>query len=261
LSAAAEVTVAGRRLEVVDRPGDPERSALVFLHEGLGSVGLWRTFPARVADVTGRRAVLYSRAGYGASDPADLPRPDRYMHDEALCVLPAVLEHLEVRRPLLVGHSDGASIALIHAGSGRPVEGLVLIAPHAFVEERSLQGIRAAREAYLGGDLRERLARHHTDVDNAFWGWNDVWLSEPFRRWNIEEYLPRVQAPVLVVQGDADEYGTERQVEAIVSWAGGPVSVCIVPGAGHGPHLEDPRTVLDAVTTWIAGLPASGGPS
>ena len=258
------VDVAGQRLEVAELPGSADQAPLVFLHEGLGCVALWRGFPARLADATGRRVVVYSRAGYGASDRAELPRQVDYMHREALQVLPAVLDALQVQRPILIGHSDGGSIALIHAGgSGRPVAGLVLLAPHVFVEERTLAGIRAARRAYLDGDLASRLARYHADVDHAFWGWNDIWLSPPFAHWNIESYLPSVSAPALVVQGFDDPYGSSAQVDAIVGASGAAVQTCLLHHCGHSPHLEQADDTTEVVLSWLSQLggPAADGPA
>lgn len=247
--------VAGRRLEVADLAGtEAAGPPLVLLHEGLGCVRLWRDWPQRLAAATGRRVIAYSRAGYGASDPVDLPRPLRYMHHEALAVLPPLLERLEVDRPVLVGHSDGASIALIHAGSaGRPVAGLVLLAPHVFVEERTLAGIRAARRAYLDDDLRPRLARYHDDVDNAFWGWNDAWLDPAFAAWNIEDVLARLPSPCLVVQGADDPYGTPAQIEAIRRGSGAGVESHLLAGCGHAPHAERPEETSALVLGWLAG--------
>jgi pimeloyl-ACP methyl ester carboxylesterase len=239
-------------IETLAIPGREDRAPLVFLHEGLGCVELWRSFPERLADATGRAAFVYSRAGYGQSGPASLPRSPAYMHDEALAVLPGVLDDADIERPVLIGHSDGASIALVHAAAaGRPVSGLVLMAPHVFVEERTLAGIRDARRSYLEGDLRARLARYHADVDNAFWGWNDVWLSDQFRDWNIERYLGAVTAPSLVIQGDDDPYGTLAQLDSIAAGSGGPVETRVFAGCGHAPHLEWPDTTLDVVTSWL----------
>lgn len=257
----AFIEAGGRRLEYrwIGPRGD-EAPTLVFLHEGLGSASLWRDFPDRLAAATGLGALVYSRAGYGRSNPADLPRPVRFMHDEAE-VLVEVLEQTGVRDPVLVGHSDGASIAIIYAGSGagpRP-RALVLEAPHVFTEPHGLASIAAIRETYRTTDLRERLARHHRHVDVAFRGWNDVWLDPDFRAWNIEAYLPRITAPMLVVQGEDDEYGTWAQVEAIQRGAGGPVEVLAVPACGHSPHREHPGLVLDAMARFVSlVLRASG---
>jgi len=216
----------------------PARSGgteLVFLHEGLGSVSAWRDVPAQIAETAGCAAFVYSRQGYGKSSPVAVPRPLTYMHDEA-AALPALLAEHGITRPILVGHSDGASIAIIAAGSGLEVKALVLIAPHVFVEDISVESIAKAADAYRTTDLRERLARHHADVDGAFWGWNRAWLDPAFRAWNLEAFLPRITAPTLVVQGAADEYGTLAQVEAIARQLAGPCEKLIVAGAGHAPH-------------------------
>ena len=242
--------VASVDLDTADQPGD--EPALVLLHEGLGSVELWRTVPDALHEATGRRVVAYSRAGYGRSGPAVLPRPVSYMHDEADVVLPALLDDLGIARPVLVGHSDGASIAVLHAGAGRPVAGLVLIAPHVVVEDVSVASIAAAREAYATTDLRDRLARYHDDVDATFRGWNDVWLSPAFRSWDITDRLAAIAAPVLVVQGADDPYGTTRQVDLIAAGLGGPCDVLLLPGVGHAPHLEAPAEVLAAITAFLA---------
>jgi pimeloyl-ACP methyl ester carboxylesterase len=220
----------------------------VFLHEGLGSAGLWRDFPGRVAEAVGRPTTLvYSRLGYGRSAPVALPRPVSYMHDEALEALPSLLDETGIDRPVLVGHSDGASIALIHAGAGFPVDALVLLAPHVFVEDRSIAGIEAATVAYEHGDLRRRLTRHHDDVDGAFRGWNDVWLSPSFRSWDITGVLPAITCPVLVVQEQDDPYGTLAQVDAIERGVSGPVERLVLPGTGHSPHLDHPDEVIAAI--------------
>jgi pimeloyl-ACP methyl ester carboxylesterase len=220
----------------------------VFLHEGLGSAGLWRDFPRRVAEAVARPTTLvYSRLGYGRSARVALPRPVTYMHDEALDALPSLLDETGIDRPVLVGHSDGASIALIHAGAGFAVDALVLLAPHVFVEDRSIAGIEAATVAYEQGDLRRRLARHHDDVDGAFRGWNDVWLSPSFRSWDITGVLPAITCPVLVVQEQDDPYGTLAQVDAIERGVSGPVERLVLPGTGHSPHLDHPDEVIAAI--------------
>ena len=216
-------------------PARSRGTELVFLHEGLGSVSAWRDVPAQIAEAAGCAAFVYSRQGYGKSSPVAVPRPLTYMHDEA-AALPALLAENGITRPILVGHSDGASIAIIAAGSGLEVKALVLIAPHVFVEDISVESIAKAADAYRTTDLRERLARHHADVDGAFWGWNRAWLDPAFRAWNLEAFLPRITAPALVVQGAADEYGTLAQVEAIARQLAGPCEKLIVAGAGHAPH-------------------------
>jgi pimeloyl-ACP methyl ester carboxylesterase len=240
-----------RRLEYVELSG--AAPPLVLLHEGLGSVALWREFPARVAQATGRRTLVYSRLGHGASDPADLPRTPRFMHDEALRTLPLLLDRLGAHEPVLIGNSDGASIALIHAAS-HPVAGLALIAPHVFVEDVTVRSIAAAQEAFARTDLRERMARHHRDAEATFRGWNDIWLAPEFRAWNIEDVLPRVTCPVLVVQGSDDQYGTLAQVDAIERGVGGPFRRAILDGARHAPHLEAPEATLEAVVGFVTSL-------
>lgn len=229
---------------------------LVFLHEGLGSVSMWRDFPDRLALDTGCGALIYSRAGYGTSDPAPLPRPVRFMHDEAE-ILREVLTRTKIRQPILVGHSDGASIALIYAGS-RPAEGLrgvILEAPHVFTEPHGLASIAKMAEVYGSTDLRDRLARHHgANVDIAFRGWNDVWLHPDFRTWNIEEYLPAIKVPILILQGEDDEYGTWRQVEAIERQSGGSVEAIALAGCGHSPHREQPERTLQAMAEYVGRL-------
>ncbi len=253
------VTVGARRLELLRIPGAaPSAPTLVFLHEGLGSVSMWRDFPARAAQATGCPAIVYSRAGYGRSDAVRGPRAVRYMHDEALDVLPRLLEQLEVGEPVLVGHSDGGSIALIHAGAQpRPktgVKGLVVMAPHVFVEDLSVESIARAKTAFETGDLRERLARHHADPEGAFRGWNDVWLHPDFRAWNIEEYLPRIDCPLLAIQGFDDEYGTMAQIDAVAKQVGGPVEVLRLDRCGHSPHRDQPAAVLEALGRFVARL-------
>jgi pimeloyl-ACP methyl ester carboxylesterase len=248
------VTAGGKRLEYLWFGAPPgEAPTIVFLHEGLGSAGLWRDFPARLAEATGCAALVYSRAGYGASDAVELPRPIRFMHHEAV-VLGEVLDGLGVRAHVLFGHSDGASIALIHAGSEpRPgLRGLVVEAPHVFAEPHGLASIARMAEVYRDTDLRERLARHHgANVDVAFRGWNDVWLHPEFVHWNIEEYLPAIRAPILVVQGADDEYGTWAQVEAIQRQPGASVEVLGLPDCGHSPHREHPDAVLAAAAAFV----------
>jgi pimeloyl-ACP methyl ester carboxylesterase len=221
----------------------------------LGSVSSWRGFPARLAAATGARTIVYSRYGYGRSDRLAAPRAVDYMHREALDSLPELLERLSVEAPVLAGHSDGASIALIHAGAGRwRVRGLVLMAPHVFVEDASLAGIEAARTAYRTTDLPRRLARHHEHVDEAFRGWNDIWLSPEFRAWNIEEYLSGVACPTLLIQGEGDEYGTIAQLDAIRRQAAGPVEQVLLPDCGHSPFRDRPQPTLDAIVRFVDRL-------
>lgn len=223
---------------------------LVFLHEGLGSMRLWRDFPHRLCQMTGAGGIVWSRHGYGGSEVVVTKREPGYMHHEALVVLPELLERLGLDDVVLVGHSDGASIALIFAGGSavarRAVRGVIAIAPHVFVEAPTVESIAAARVRYESGDLRHRLARHHDDVDAAFYGWNDIWLSPPFRHWSIEEYLPAISCPILLVQAEDDPYGTTEQVDRIERQAGGPVSSLMLGHGGHAPHAAQSGRVLAA---------------
>ena len=240
-------------MEAVELPGDPDRRALVLLHEGLGSVGLWRGFPAALAGATGRRVVAFSRHGHGRSAPPPRPRTPAFFHEEALEVLPELLRDLDAPEPILVGHSDGGSIALVHAAH-HPVTGLVLLAPHVVVEDVCIEAIRETREAYLHDGLRERMARHHDDPDAAFWGWCDVWLDPAFRAWSLEEEAERVRAPSLLVQGADDPYGTLDQLDRIEARAQGTTQRLVVPG-GHSPHVEHADAVVTAVARFTEALP------
>ncbi|HTX60143.1 MAG TPA: alpha/beta hydrolase [Verrucomicrobiae bacterium] len=241
------------RLETVRIP--PARSpspTLVFLHEGLGSAALWRNFPARVAERSGLGALVYSRCGNGFSERVELPRTPEYMHDEALVELPRLLDEFEIGDTVLVGHSDGASIALIFAAEfAERVRAVVVLAPHLFVEEHSLRSIAEIRERFETTALRQKMARYHADPEHTFYGWNDVWLSPEFRDWNIEAYAARVRAPVLAVQGLDDEYGTLLQLERLRERAQADVDCLLLAGCGHAPHLERPASVEAAVAGWI----------
>ncbi len=234
-----------------------ERATLVFLHEGLGCTSLWRDFPELVSQCTGLTALVYSRAGYGGSGPAILPREVGYMHHEALVVLPAILRALRIGPTILIGHSDGASISIIHTGSELQdrVRALVLIAPHVFNEQISLEGIATARAQYQTTDLREKLARHHgAQVDDTFQGWNEVWLHPDFRDWNIEAFLPAVDVPALVIQGTRDEYGSLAQLDAIETGVSAQVERLVLEGVGHSPHRERPAVALEAVCRFVHDL-------
>jgi pimeloyl-ACP methyl ester carboxylesterase len=253
------LTAAGHRLEYERLPGRPGAPTLILLHEGLGSVALWRDFPQKLAQATGAPLVVYSRYGYGKSDALVAPRGLRYMHDEALESLPALRQVLALDDVILVGHSDGASIALIHAGSGHwPVRALILEAPHVFVEAMNLASIEAARSAYATTDLRRRLARYHADVDSAFRGWNDAWLSAEFRDWNIEEYLPGIACPVLAIQGADDEYGTPAQLEAIARGIKAPLEPLVLRHCKHSPHRDQEAAVLEAMADFVERVSGPG---
>jgi pimeloyl-ACP methyl ester carboxylesterase len=229
---------------------------IVMLHEGLGCVGLWGQFPDQLAAATGAGVFVYSRAGYGRSSPASLPRPLTFMQDEARDVLARLLAAIGFRRGLLLGHSDGASIAAIHAGSDQDhrVRGLVLIAPHFFTEAMGIAEIARTRAAYAATDLRTKLARWHDDVDNAFMGWNDVWLDPDFRNWDITDALAYIRVPVLILQGERDLYGTARQIEIAKQECSCPVEVALLPGIGHAPHREAPAATLRAVSDFANRL-------
>lgn len=241
------------RVEYEDIAGDPALAPVLFLHEGLGSVALWRGFHQRIAAATGRRAVAYSRLGHGDSDPPPTPRTASFMHEEAATVVPALCATLGVERPVLVGHSDGASIALIHAAT-HPVRGVAVLAPHVFVEEVGLRGVAMALQSFIEGDLRARMARRHRDPDAAFHNWNDVWLSAEFRRWDLRPLLGAVTVPVLGVQGTDDPYGTIAHVDAVRAGVPGRVELLVLD-CGHAPHLELPEQVEAAVTTFLTSLP------
>jgi pimeloyl-ACP methyl ester carboxylesterase len=249
---ASFVTVQGRRLEyrriAATRPTAP---TLVFLHEGLGSVSLWREFPTDVARATGCGVVVYSRYGYGRSDVLEAPHRVDYMHREARDVLPELLDKLGVVDPLLVGHSDGASIALLYAGAHPGSKGLIVLAPHVFVEDISVRGIAEARESFDSSDLPERLARHHADPARTFYAWNDIWLHPDFRAWNIEEILPQITCPLLAIQGLDDVYGTMQQLAAIERGTRGTIKLVKLESCGHSPHRDQPEATLAAMVEFI----------
>jgi pimeloyl-ACP methyl ester carboxylesterase len=247
------VTVQGRKLEVRRFAGtNSDAPTLVFLHEGLGSISLWRDFPAQVVERSGCNAVVYSRYGYGNSDVLQEARNVRFMHDEALLVLPELFEKLSIREPVLIGHSDGGSIAIIYAGAGNPVRGLVLMAPHVFGEEWGLKSIAEAKVAFETSDLPRKLGKHHLDAAKTFWGWNNVWLLPEFRNWNIEEYLPGIKSPVLAIQGFEDQYGTMAQLDAIRAKAGGPVETLKLRDCRHSPHRDQLAAVLEAISRFLS---------
>ena len=252
------LNVQGRALEVLRIAGaDADAPELVFLHEGLGSVSHWKDFPVRVAARTGCGVTVYSRYGAGNSEVLGEPRAVSYMHDEALLVLPELLAKLGIERSILVGHSDGASIALIYAGAHDRLRGLVVLAPHVFVEDLSVASIAEAKVKFETTNLAEKLARHHRDAARTFWGWNDIWLDPEFRSWNIEEYLPRVQCPMLVIQGLNDQYGTMAQVEAIRRQSGGPVEVLALAECRHSPQRDQAEATLEAIAKFVMGIRGS----
>jgi pimeloyl-ACP methyl ester carboxylesterase len=241
--------IGGQRLEYrMIGPRPHQAPTIVMLHEGLGCVGMWNDFPDRLAQATGVGVFVYSRAGYGRSSRAALPRSPRYMHDEALETLPRVLSGIGFRRGLLLGHSDGASIAAIYAGSVQDhrIRGLALVAPNFMVEDASLAAVNEAKAAFAQGDLRERLARWHADPDSVFRGWSDTWLDPAFRAWSITEELAYIRVPILIVRGTEDRHGTLRQIEAAQEECYCPVDLVEVD-ARHAPHREAPEAALQAV--------------
>ena len=248
------VTAAGHQLEYQRIEADPSRPTLVFLHEGLGSITQWRDFPQKVVDATRCPALVYARYGYGQSDVLEGPRKIDFMHDEALVALPQMLSALGISNPILVGHSDGASISLIHAGGGNAVRGVVVEAPHEFYEAINMDGIAAARKAFETTDLPQKLERHHRDPSKTFFGWHDVWTMPAFREWNIESYLAGIRCPVLAIQGEDDAYGTMKQLDAIARQVSGPCELLKLPDCGHTPHKEQAGKTLAAVTRFINAI-------
>jgi pimeloyl-ACP methyl ester carboxylesterase len=257
LSPSGFLTVGAADLEYrMIGPLAADAPTIVMLHEGLGSAALWGDFPEQLQAATGAGVLVYSRAGYGASSPVQLPRPLDYMHVEALEVLPKLLDEIGFRRGLLLGHSDGASIATIYAGAHQDhrVQGLALIAPHFIVEDVSVASIAEIKTAYEKGGLKAKLARWHNDVDNAFHGWNDAWLDPNFRAWDISDYLSYIRVPIAVLQGADDQYGTIRQVEIAQEECYCPVEVTIFNKAGHSPHREAPEATLNAISEFASAV-------
>jgi len=252
------VTAAGRNLEYLLIPAHQiNRPTLVLLHEGLGSLAMWRDFPARLAAVTGCRTLVYSRYGYGQSDILEESFKPDFMHREGREALPELLAALDIENPVLVGHSDGASIALLHAGDGRfEVAGLVVMAPHCFVEDISIRSIEAAKRAFETTDLPARLAKYHRDVGRTFYGWNDIWLHPDFLAWNIEDCLPWIRCPILAIQGEDDEYGTMAQIEAIERQATASPGVELLKLADcrHSPHKDQTAAVIEAVDRFLGDI-------
>ena len=249
------LTIGAHTLEyrmIGPRPGDAP--TLVLLHEGLGCAGLLGDFPEKLQQATGYGVFVYSRAGYGQSSPVTLPRPLTYMHDEARDVLPALLDAIGFQRGLLIGHSDGASIAALYAGTHQDhrLSGLVLMAPHFFTEDMGIVAIAEAKAAYETTDLRSKLARWHQDPDNAFRGWNDAWLDPGFRQWDITEQLAYIRVPILIVQGEDDQYGTAAQIEAAERECYCPVEAALLPGVKHSPQREATEVTLRAISEFTA---------
>lgn len=251
------LVVAGVTLEYQCFGPAPDKApTIVMLHEGLGCAALWRDFPAQVAARTGMGVLVYSRQGYGQSDPVTLPRPLDFMTREAVDVLPHVLDQAGVERCILFGDSDGATIAAIYAGSVEDfrVRGLILMAPHFFTEEMGLREIAKAKEVYETTDMKDRMAKYHRDPEGVFRGWNDVWLDPGFKAWNVGEVIDYLRIPVLAIQGRDDQYGTLAQIEEIETRSYAPVDMVVLDDCKHAPHLEQPEQTLDAVAEFAARL-------
>ena len=248
----SEVVVAGKRLETLwIQPQGSRVPTLVMLHEGLGSISLWKDFPQQLAVRSGCGVLVYSRYGHGNSDKLLEKRPLDFMHHEGEVVLPELLEMMDIQQPVLVGHSDGGSIAIIFAGRyPDAVSGLILEAPHVFVEDLSIASITQAKSTYETTDFPRKLGRYHAHVDATFWGWNDIWLDPVFRSWNIEEYLPAIACPVLCIQGEEDEYGTITQVEAIKAKAP-QTQIEVLPNCKHSPHRDQAEKTLKLMAEFV----------
>jgi pimeloyl-ACP methyl ester carboxylesterase len=259
---ALSALVLGRELAVerLEPDGGGKGPVLVFLHEGLGCIALWRDVPARLCERLGLPAIVYDRQGHGRSDPLGGPRTVRYLHEEAQAQLPALLDALRIAEAVPIGHSDGGTVALLFAASfPERTKALVTLAAHVFVEDITIDGIEATVRAYATGELGARLRRHHGEgTDALFHAWADTWVAPWFRQWNVEDCLPRITAPALIMQGEADRYGTPRQIEAIARGLAGPRRTLLLPGVGHAPHLEAPDTVIDAVASFVSASLAVG---
>ena len=254
------LTLDDRRIEYrMIGPWPHVASTIVMLHEGLGCVGLWNDFPDRLQAATGCGVFVYSRFGYGQSSPVTLPRPLDYMNDEANVVLPALLDRIGFQRGVLLGHSDGASISAIYAGSHQDhrINGIVLIAPHFFTEDVSIASIAEAKKAYDTTDLRAKLSKWHAHVDCAFRGWNDAWLDPDFRKWDITDRLAYIRVPILIVQGEDDQYGTVKQIEVAKQECYCPVETALIKGAKHTPQREAPEVTLKTISDFVAHVLAA----
>jgi pimeloyl-ACP methyl ester carboxylesterase len=250
----SEVVVDGKRLETLSYAAIGSAPTIVMLHEGLGSVSMWKDFPRRIAETTYCGVLVYSRYGHGKSERLAGKRPVEFMHHEAGVVLPGLLAQLEIERPILLGHSDGGSIAILYAASSPAnVRAMILMAPHVFVEELTVESIAKIGSVYRTTDLQAKLARHHDHADEMFWGWNEVWLDPDFRNWNIEAQLERIRCPVLLIQGKEDEYGTLAQVAAIQRRVQ-PTKTLVLSNCGHSPHRDQPRATLEAIAQFLREL-------
>ena len=251
------LVIGDKKLEYQSWGPSPEQApTLIMLHEGLGCVELWRDFPQKLASETGFGVFVYSRAGHGKSDSCELPRPVDYMSVEAEQILPQVLDQIGFQRGVLLGHSDGASIASIYTGfrQDHRVRGLILIAPHFFTEDTGLEEIAQIRDEYETTDLRARMGKYHRDPDNAFRGWNDAWLDPEFKEWNIADAIDYFRIPVLAIQGTNDPYGTLAQIEEIEQRIYSPLDTEIIDGCEHAPHIEEPARTLSSIASYLERL-------
>lgn len=252
------IEVQGNRIEyerLSPNNGLGKKPVIVLLHEGLGSISMWRDFPQKVADFTSHEVMVYSRYGYGNSE-ASPGFALNYMHEQGQLDLPELLSKLNIEKPILLGHSDGASIALIAAGgTNLKPQGVIVMAPHVMIEPIALESIEQAKIAYLETDLKNRLSRYHANVDSAFWGWNNAWLSSAFKHWNIENFLPQIDCPILGIQGYEDEYGTMAQLDRIAELSkNSPVELLKLENCKHSPHKDQPEKVLQAIHNFIKKL-------
>lgn len=248
------IEVNGIKLEVAEFSGNSNLPTLIFLHEGLGCVDMWRDFPKEVALQTGFSVLVYSRQGYGRSDPCEIPRPIEYMHIEAQEVLPDLIKVANINDYVLIGHSDGGSISLIFSGGDKcsGLKGIITMAPHIFCEQMTVDAIEIAKTAFTNGKLRQGLLKFHMEnVDCAFLGWNGAWLNKQFMKWNIENFLPNITVPQLIIQGEDDQYGTYAQVEGIENQSSGPVEICMLEDCGHSPYKEQKELSLKAIKTFL----------
>jgi pimeloyl-ACP methyl ester carboxylesterase len=249
-----KIELDGRAVEAYWHGPTPDAApTIVMLHEGLGCAALWRDLPQKITAATGCGVLVYSRFGYGQSAPEPLPFPLSYMHDHAFNVLPRILDEAGIQRAILLGHSDGGSIATLYAGGTQDfrLRGIALIAPHFFVEDITITSIEAAKTAYETTDLRARLAKYHRDPDNAFWGWNGAWLNPAFRAWRIDDHLPTIRVPILILQGEADEYGTAAQLSLAESEVYCPIETRLIAGAKHSPQNSHQAETLGALTAFV----------
>jgi pimeloyl-ACP methyl ester carboxylesterase len=250
----SEVVVDGKRLETLSYPAIGGAHTIVMLHEGLGSISMWKDFPRQIVQKTHCGALVYSRYGHGKSERLAEKRPAEFMHQEARVVLPGLLAQFEIERPVLLGHSDGGSIAILHAASSpAKVRAMVLMAPHVFVEDLTVESIAKIGNLYRTSELPAKLARHHHHADEMFWGWNEVWLDSDFRNWNIEDQLDAIRCPVLLIQGKEDEYGTLAQVAAIQRRVQ-QTKTLVLSNCGHSPHRDQPTATLEAIAEFVGEL-------